>query len=235
MKLIILSITTYKEKDAIINGLNEDGIVTFSVNGLLSPKSKNTILSTPLNIVDVKMKEGKYKYAVLESSSLILSPYSSNDSLLKMASVALIAEATNKMLQDEEKAMIYPLLEAAVKAFKDNNLSPYQIVITYLAEAMRIAGYHFDINKCVFCCSKEGIINFSFREGGFVCRECYEFEDDYRFNRNQMLLIRQLFGVRSFINKVEISEEDGYPILKEIVSFIYDGLGIKLNNFSLLS
>ncbi len=235
MKLIILSITTYKEKDAIINALSEEGIVTFSVNGLLSPKSKNIILSTPLVIADVKMKEGKYKYLICESSSLILSPYSSSDSLTKMAAIAMVGEATNKMLQDEEKVMMYPLLEKAIKAFKDNIINPYQILITYLGEVLRIAGYHFDINKCVFCQTKSNIVNFSFREGGFVCKDCYEFEDDYRFNKEQMLLIRQLLGTNNFDTGIDIDENNGYTILKEMVTFIYEGLGIKLNNFSLLS
>ena len=66
MKLIILSKKDYKEKDSIITGINDEELITFSVKGLSSPKSKNAILANPLIIADVNMKEGNYKYPICE-------------------------------------------------------------------------------------------------------------------------------------------------------------------------
>ena len=234
MKLIILTTTTYKEKDTIVTGLSNDELITFSVKGLESPKSSNIILKNPLCFVEVKFKDARYKYPVCDSSSLIVSPYGNNDSLDKLALISLICESTNKVLQDEEKLLVYDSLIKAINAFKDGKCNPYQVAITYLGEVMRIAGYHFDINRCVFCGSKNDIVSFSFSEGGFICKNCYESSDDYHFTREEMLLIRQLLGTKEYTPLEGLNDERGLTILKEIVSFIYDGLGIKLNSFSLL-
>lgn len=36
MKIIILSISPYKEKDIIVNAISEIGLITFKANGVLS-------------------------------------------------------------------------------------------------------------------------------------------------------------------------------------------------------
>ena len=41
MKIIVISITQYKEKDGIINAISEEGAITFLARGIFDPKKKN--------------------------------------------------------------------------------------------------------------------------------------------------------------------------------------------------
>lgn len=40
MKIIVLTINQYKEKDAIIEAISENGDITFLARGIFDPKSK---------------------------------------------------------------------------------------------------------------------------------------------------------------------------------------------------
>lgn len=234
MKLIILSKTSYKEKDSIVSGINENEIITFLVKGLQSNKNKNAILNNPLIIADVQMREGNYRYPICESSLLLFSPYKNKDTLDKLAIISLISEATNKMLQDEEKPLIYPLLEKVLHILKEDSVPPMQIAITYLGQLLKIGGYNFSLNHCVFCEKKQEIVNFSFREGGFICKNCYEESNDYLFSKNQMLLLRQLLSNQTFMPIDNYDKDDAYIILKELANFVEEGLGVKLKSLSLI-
>ena len=78
MKLIILSITQYKEKDGIITAISENETVTFKVNRLLDPKSSGHILNTPLIEADVTFSENNHKYQTFKNGGVSFSPYSAS-------------------------------------------------------------------------------------------------------------------------------------------------------------
>ncbi len=69
MKIIVLSITPYKEKDAIIDAISEEVDSTFTAKGILDPKNKNAAINNLLSIADIDLQEGNYKYPVLKSIS----------------------------------------------------------------------------------------------------------------------------------------------------------------------
>ena len=60
MKIVVLSITPYKEKDAIIDAINEQGEMTFLAKGILDPKNKNSALNNLLAVADIEINEGNY-------------------------------------------------------------------------------------------------------------------------------------------------------------------------------
>lgn len=235
MKLIILSITNYKEKDGIITALANDGVLSFNVRGLLDPKSKNHILNTPLLEVDVSFAENNHKYKTINSSKIVNNPYSTNDSLDKLAILSLIQESTNKMLQDEEKNLIYPILMQCLNKIKSGEVHPLQIGITYLLELLTITGNELDFSACVFCGNKKDIVNFSFADGGFVCRNCMDDSTTPSMNGKQMILFRNIFINKNNIENVpSFDYSNAIHILKLLVGYIYDALGIKLKTLSLI-
>ena len=67
MKVIILSITPYKEKDAIVNAINEEGVLSFTAHGVLDIASKNQLVNTPLNVLDIELRNTRGKYPSLKS------------------------------------------------------------------------------------------------------------------------------------------------------------------------
>ena len=74
MKVIVLTINPYKEKDAIISGISENEYITFLARGIRDPKSKNAALNNALCIADIELMDGNFKYPVLKSSKQLFTP-----------------------------------------------------------------------------------------------------------------------------------------------------------------
>lgn len=234
MKIIILSIVPYKEKDAIIDALSEDGDITFLAKGIMDPKNKNAALNNVLSIADIELNEGNYKYPVLKSSSIISNPMKLQNDYYYLASLLFIAEATKTLLQDEEKQAIFPDLVAAVTTLKGSN-DVWPILLAYTAKIFKMSGYEFSVNQCVFCGTKQRIVTFSFPDGGFVCENCFEEGMARDLTNPQMLLIRSAFNSEDF-SKIQFkcSEEDARVILNKFLEFIVESYGISLKSAALL-
>lgn len=236
MKLIILSITNYKEKDGIVTALSKDGTITFNVRGILDPKSKNHILNTPLIEADVEFVESNHKHKTVKNSLITFSPYGAFDSLEKLGTISMIEEATNKLLQEEERVYIYNKLKSCLESLKEGKVSPIQIGIRYLLDILAITGNELEFSHCVFCGSKEDIVTFSFSDGGFVCRECFDENVIPSMSVTQMKLFRYIALNDDYSRPIKgFDEREAIEILKQLIVYIYDFLGIKLNSVSLLS
>lgn len=236
MKVIIISVTQYKEKDGIINAISKDGVVSFLARGILDPKNKFAPLNNYLTIADVELTESNAKHPSLKNYSIIETPVRMESNLDYLASVMLIAETTKSLLQDEEKPMIFNWLENAIIEMK-NSKDFLGVDLIYLANILKIAGYEFEVNRCVFCGSKKGIVAFSFNDGGFVCENCiHEMEDIKKdLSPQQMLLLRYIFNTEKYLIPAELSNRNNELIvLQKLGEFISDSFGIRLSSLNLV-
>ena len=235
MKVVILSITPYKEKDAIIDAVNEQGQMTFLAKGILDPKSKNSALNNLLAVADIELNEGNYKYPVLKSASIIENPMKVTNSYDYLVSLMLMAEITKTLVQDEEKERIFNSLMSAVICMKTAE-TPWSILLAYFAKVFKETGYEFEVNHCVFCGSKQGIVTFSFADGGFICQNCIEPDMEKDLNKEQMLLIRSAFLVPDIAHATfEVSKENAMVILNKFFEFIKDSYGVTLKGTALIN
>ena len=179
--------------------------------------------------------EGNYKYPVLKSSSVICNPLKVNNNLDYLSSLLLISEATKSLLQEEEKAVIFPFLMETIiilKSIKDI----WPVIITYLAKLLKISGYDFEVNHCVFCGSKQGILTFSFSDGGFICQNCFEEGMERDLTNAQMLMIRSAFNSQEMADiKFKCGKEDALVIINKFLEFIQDSYGISLKSSTLIN
>ena len=234
MKVIILSLTPYKEKDAIVTAINEEGILSFTAHGVMDIASKNQLVNTPLNILDVELRNGRGKYPTLSSCSLIDSPLKNGETLESMAAIQFIIECTNKLLSEDERHLMFrPIIQ--VEEFLKNNGSIYSAILIYIAKVLKIAGYEFEINHCVFCNGKRDIVSFSFMDGGFVCRKCASDGVPQDLTNAQMMMVREIFGAQDFHNIPSLIEEDGLLILRKFNEFVDENFGFSLVSVSLLN
>ena len=234
MKIVVLSITQYKEKDAIIDAISENGDITFLAKGVLDPKSKNASINNVLSIADIELNEGNYKYPVLKTATQEFNPLKVDNDYYYLSSLLLIAEATKNLLQDEEKEIIFNSLITAIKVLKTSD-EPWKILLVYLTKLFKIGGYELEVNRCVFCGNKQGIIAFSFADGGFVCQDCIQDEMPRDLTKTQMLLIRAAVNCQETDKfSYDCAKEDAMVVLEKFFEFIYDFYGIKLKNASLL-
>ena len=234
MEIITLKITNYKEKDGIIEAISPDGVISLLCRGLFDPKSKNALLNNPLTIADVETSSGKYKYPVVSASSLIVSPLKANADLTYMSVVMLIQEATNFLLGEEEKPLIFDFLKRTIEDLRKGT-NPLKIAVSYLAKVLKISGYDFGVSECVMCGSKKNIVTFSFNDGGFICGNCYTQDIPKLFNKAQMFALREAFlSENTSICDTDIGDDELVFLVHKFKEFIHDSYGYHLKATDLL-
>ncbi|MCQ2087244.1 MAG: DNA repair protein RecO [Bacilli bacterium] len=235
MKIIILSVTKYKDKDAIINAISEAGYVSLTAKGILDPKCKNHELNNILNIVDVDFIEGDYKYPIIKRSKALVSAVDLNSDYYLMSTLMLLSESTLHLLQENEFYKVFKSLEDAIMALK-NGENYLKVALIYLARVISISGYQLEFNHCIYCGSKENIVSFSFVEGGFVCKNCATEDTTNDLSPKQLKLLRATFLVKDYnIPNNIFNPEDGLYLLNKYAEFVADGLGYKLNSIKLIN
>lgn len=236
MKIIILNSTVYKEKDLIFDAIADDGYFSFKVRGGASKSSIYLWLNNPLTVAEAEfIDDGRYKYPVLKEADLISSPISGVDSFEYLSAISAVSEIARTMVPDEEKHLLFNDVELATSALrnkKDNIL----VLLILLAKAMRITGSELEVDSCVYCGATSDIVTFSFAEGGFVCRNCYEQGMEKNLSPSQMKLIRYVFRAVNYscLKSEQFTSEDKSIVLKRFKDYIYDFLGVSLKAINYL-
>ncbi len=236
MKVIILSVSKYKEKDCIFNAISKDGFISFQAKGAQDPKGKFIWLNNPLTIADVEfMEDGRYKHSLLKNAMPVAFALNNDYTLEYLAAVNALIEISNNVLQDEEKHLAFNDLLAAIKALK-NGKDCYMVVLIYLSRLLKFSGVEFEVDHCVFCGGTTSIATFSFENGGFVCTNCMRDGIVRDLAKSQMKLIRYIFKSPDYsCLKIEnYSLEDKKLILKKLKEFVDNTIGVNLRTFDLL-
>ena len=234
MKIIVLSINNYKEKDAIITAISQSETITFLARGIKDPKSKNAAINNPLMIADIELMDGDFKYPVLKSFKELFVPMKLKMDSTYLGTLLLMNEMMLHFFPDEEKARMFIALEEGVVALKksDNWL---MTLLIYMAQAIKVGGFELEVNRCVICGKKNRIVVFSFLEGGFICEECANEETERDLSKEQMILLRAIFNSRDYsLIESSFNKEDALILLHKFIDFMQEGFGYRLKNTRLI-
>ena len=236
MKVIVLSKTNYKEKDIICDAISEEGELSFKLIHAQDNKSPYLFMNNPLTIAEVEFGDKKYKYPPVKEARLISSPLTGNESLDYLFSLSVITEAAKNILQENERHLLFKDIEQVIEALKSGK-DTLLVVLIYLARCIKLAGADLEVDKCVFCGSTQDIVAFSFADGGFVCRNCFEeamAEKDLK--PNQMKLLRYIFRSPDYScrKSEQFSKDDKTVVLKHLKEYVDNGLGVYLNSINSL-
>lgn len=234
MQAIILSISTYKEKDAVISAISENEFITFLARGINGPKSKNVPLNNALTIADIELMDGNFKYPVLKSSKALFTPMRLDMDSKYLGSLLLMNEIINYLFPDEEKPKMYKALEQGIKLLKKKN-DWLMTMLIYLANAIKMGGFELEVNHCVRCGGKNRIVAFSFEEGGFICEKCVDEGVNRDLTKDQMILLRKLFNAHDFaLLNMPYDKEDGEILFKRLIGFVEEAFGYHFKNLRLI-
>lgn len=234
MKIIVLSISAYKEKDAIISAISENEFITFLVRGLKGPKSKNTALNNALTIADIELMDGNFKHPILKSSKPLFTPMRLEMDSKYLGSLLIMNEVTNYLFPDEEKTRLFKYLEDGLILLKQKN-DWLMTLLIYFAQAIRLGGLELEVNCCVRCGKKNRIVAFSFVEGGFICENCTDEEISYDLSKNQMILLRKIFNSRDYhLLDERYDHEDALVLLRRIMAYMEEAFGYHFKNQRLI-
>ena len=236
MKIIVLSISKYKENDFIFNALTESGMISFKSFRTLEAKSQCVWLNNPLTVADIEFSDRRYKYPSLKEAKLISSPLEGEHSLEYLYAVQAIAEIINRLFQDNEKHILFNDIVEAGQALK-SGADPLLVVSIFLARAAKITGSGLEVEHCVYCDKTSEIVAFSFADGGFLCRKhASEQGAETDLTPNQMRYIRYIFKVPFFTGTgaEKFTDEDKKIVLKRLKAYADDISGVVLNSLDYL-
>lgn len=234
MKVIILSLSPYKEKDAIVNAISKNQIITFLARGIKDPKSKNSAINNPLTIADIELMEGDFKYPILKGSKQLFTPLTIDMNSKYLGAIMLMSEIINNLFPDEDKANLFDALEGAVVALKKSN-DWLMTLLIFMSYAMRNGGFELEVNRCVCCGTKKGIVAFSFLDGGFLCEKCANEATDYDLSKNQMLLLRSIFNSRDYhLLELPYNKDDALFLFNKFIEFMEEAFGYHFKNLRLI-
>ena len=234
MKIIILSVTKYKEKDGIINAISESESISLTAKGILDPKCKNHVLNNVLSIADVDFIDGNYKYPLLKRHKILVSSSDSNNDYYYLTTLLLLSEAALNLLDDDERYKLFKDLENALLSLK-KGVNYLKVCLIYLSKIITLCGVKPEINHCVYCGSKQDIVAFSFVDGGFICKNCVREDTVNDLSPNQLLLLRASFMANVYdLPEKLFNKSDAIHILNKFYEFINDSIGYKLNTIDML-
>ena len=234
MKIIVLSINQYKEKDAIITAISQSETITFLARGIKDPKSKNAAINNPLMIADVELIDGDFKFSILKSFKEIFVPMKLQMDSSYLGTLLLMNEIIIHFFPEEERNKMFDALEQGVMVLKKTN-NWLMTLLIYLSYAIRMGGFELEVNKCVICGKKNRIVAFSFLEGGFICEECANEETERDLDKEQMILLRSIFNSRDYhLVESSFGKEDALVLLDKFISFSQEAFGYRLKNTRLI-
>ena len=234
MKIIVLTINPYKEKDAIVSAISHEGLITFLARGLKDPKSKNMTLNNTLTIADIELMDGDFKYPILKGSKQIFTPLRLEMDSKYLGSLLLMNEIMVHLFPDEEKHFMFPYLEEGLIKLKETN-DWLMTLLVFMANAIRVGGFELEVNRCVICGQKKKILAFSFIEGGFVCEECINEDIERDLSKEQMMLLRAIFNSRDYhLLSSNYGKGDALVLLNKFIDFMQEAFGYRFKNLRLI-
>lgn len=234
MKIIVLSINQYKEKDAIVTAISQSETITFLARGIKDPKSKNAALNNPLTVADIELMDGDYKYPVLKASKELFVPMKLKMDSAYLGTLLLMNEMMVHLFSDDDKHEMFSYLEEGVIGLKKTN-DWIMTLLVFIAQAIRIGGFELEVNRCVICGQKNKILAFSFIEGGFICQNCVNEETERDLTKEQMILLRNIFNSRDYhLLDSSYNKDDALVLLRKTLDFLQEAFGYRLKNLKLI-
>lgn len=231
---IVLRVTPYQEKDAIVNVLTAQGYVSFKARGVFAIDSKNAGLITLYNHASFDLADGKAGF-ILKSGTIHHGYGAAFTDLTALSCLAIIGELTNRVLgENEDAALIYPYLVETLHAMSQGH-DPLSLVMLYFAQVFKFSGYGLEVGHCVFCETTKDIVALSFSDGGYVCRKCFDEESMTKKGARYLNILRFAFLFQpSDIMRVSFTQKEVLDILSEFKIYLQDALSIDLKSYTML-
>lgn len=229
---IIVQNSPYQEADLIVSVLTERGLVTFKARGVRKLESHNRSVLFELALGRFELLEGKGGL-LLKRGTLLFQPKTDED-LDALALLGLIKELNARLLSEEDAAEMYPYLKKTILGFQ-GDCEPYSLTLSYFAKVLKKAGYGLNVDACVLCGSKTGIIGLSYTDGGFVCTRCRSHSDTRLLDALELKIVRYIFKVDlDRFQSITFEKEKARHLLFVLQEFLLEASGLSLKSLTLL-
>ena len=233
---IVIKTTPYKERDAIIEIITQDGFFSFLARGIMKVDSKNALFVSLYTHARFELEEGKGGHYSLRSGTLLDSPANSMNDLYCLLAFSNISELALKFFDEKSAAAYYPYLFEAFQGLYHKEGDPFTLVGILAAKALQLSGYAVETKGCVECGNKSGIVSFDFHSGGFLCHKHFNPNTQKNQTPSYLKTVRFLFVVKKEeMLQYTMKEKDLIAILSDMKNFMYDASGVNWKGLDLWS
>ncbi len=230
---IVIRRTSYKEGAAMISVLTKDRIRSFLAKGVLKITSKNAPsvnLFTRSRFQTFHNKDGDW----LRIGEIISSYPNITRDFEKLAILDFISEITNTLVGENDSKGLYEFLVKTLESL-NGDFSPLTALLIYFAKVLIVSGYGLDVDSCAICGKKESITALSYKDGGFICRDCFEGSESVKTDTRKLKIIRYIFKVDiANFQKVAFSNNECKEIIYELCEFLNYSSQIEFKSLELL-
>jgi len=231
---IVIRRTSYKEGAAMITVLTKDRLRSFLAKGVLKITSKNAPsvnLFTKSHFQTFNGEDGDW----LRVGEVIRSYPNITKDFEKLAVLDFISEITNSLLGTNDAKNVYPFLEKTLESL-DGEFSPLTALLIYFAKVLLASGYGLDVDSCAICGKKTSISALSYKDGGFICENCFDALNHVKTDPRKLKILRYIFKVDlDNFQKVAFSKEECLNIIFELSEFLNYASQIEFKSLTLLS
>jgi len=217
----VINSIDYKDNDSILSVLCVDGLVSLRARGVKKINSKNasSVMNYAYSEFEVS-RSSKSGYLTLSEGKLINYPSFISNNLDYISIINFVSEGIELISDSKDSFECFALCLDSMK----NNIKSEYILVSFLNYFIDKHGVKLNVDECVGCGKKDGIIKFSFENGGYLCKNCCNsVSDDLEYLRNIRILAKVNY---ENIYKVDIDEMYAYKYIKEVISLIESKLGI---------
>ena len=231
---IVIRRTSYKEGSAMISVLTKDRIRSFLAKGVLKITSKNAPsvnLFTKSRFQTFNGEEGDF----LRVGEVISSFPNITKSFEKLAILDFISEMTNSLIGTNDAKDVYEFLNKTLECL-NGEFSPLTALLLYFAKVMKASGYALDVDSCAICHKKTQISAISYKDGGFICQNCFDASIHVKTDPRKLKILRYIFKVDiDNFTKVAFSNEECKEIIFELCDFLNFVSQIEFKSLTLLN
>ncbi len=230
---LVLRSNEFREADAMVNAISSDGFFSFLARGVKKLTSKNSASVQPFSFSEFLLMQSSGGALTLKQGDLEAN-YQIEDSIEAMTVLSFVQELTLKLVQEDEAPLAYPYLLRACSVIKEGK-DPLTIGLLYFAKVLYNGGYGLDVDECVICHKKRGIVALSYAEGGFLCREHHELSDTEKPDLMKLKVLRYAFRCKeSDFPRVEFDRKETIPLYEELGRYLENLTGCRLKSLSLV-
>lgn len=187
---IVLNTRDYREHDMIVRVLTkEEGKQTFVVRGVKKVKSKQLASAQIFTHAHFHFSyhEGQTMHTLTNADIIQTHPILRND-LLKQTLATFFCEVCETIEEEQVGEMFHLLVEAFT--FLETSEQPYAVASLFMSCILKMQGMQPYVDGCVRCHCKQGICSISWKEGGFLCQDCYHVSMGKCYDKEELTLFR---------------------------------------------
>ena len=231
---IVIRRTSYKEGSAMISVLTKDRIRSFLAKGVLKITSKNAPsvnLFTKSRFQTFNGEEGDF----LRVGEVIASYPNITKNFEKLAILDFISEMTNSLIGTNDAKDVYEFLDKTLESL-NGDFSPLTALLIYFAKVLKASGYGLDVDSCAICGKKHAITALSYKDGGFICENCFDASIHVKTDPRKLKIIRYIFKVDiDNFEKVAFGNDECKEIIFELCEFLNFSSQIEFKSLTLLN